>query len=64
MVLREAAEQGKTAEAHFAHLTLHGTLHLMGYDHLDDDEAEIMEALEIKLMNQLGYANPYSQDEH
>ena len=35
----------------------------MGYDHLDDDEAEIMEALEIKLMNQLGYANPYSQDE-
>ena len=64
VVLREAAEQGKTAEAHFAHLTLHGTLHLMGYDHLDDDEAEIMEALEIKLMNQLGYANPYSQDEH
>ncbi len=64
VVMREAAEQGKTADAHFAHLTLHGTLHLMGYDHLDDDEAEIMEALEIKLMNQLGYANPYSQDEH
>ena len=64
VVLREAAEQGKTPEAHFAHLTLHGTLHLMGYDHLDDDEAQIMEALEIKLMNQLGYANPYSQDEH
>ena len=63
VVLREAAEQGKTADAHFAHLTLHGTLHLMGYDHLDDEEAEIMEALEIKLMNQLGYANPYSQDE-
>lgn len=62
VVAREAAEQGKTLEAHFAHLTLHGVLHLMGYDHIEPDEAEAMEALEIRLMNQLGYPNPYAQD--
>lgn len=62
VVAREAAEQGKTLEAHFAHLTLHGMLHLMGYDHIEPDEAEAMEALEIRLMNQLGYPNPYAQD--
>ena len=62
VVAREAAEQGKTLEAHFAHLTLHGVLHLMGHDHIEPDEAEAMEALEIRLMNQLGYPNPYAQD--
>jgi len=62
VVACEAAEQGKTLEAHFAHLTLHGVLHLMGYDHIEPDEAEAMEALEIRLMNQLGYPNPYAQD--
>lgn len=62
VVAREAAEQGKSLEAHFAHLTLHGVLHLMGYDHIEPDEAEAMEALEIRLMNQLGYPNPYAQD--
>lgn len=64
VVLKEAAEQGKTAEQHFAHLTMHGTLHLMGYDHIEDDEAEAMEALEIRLMQQAGYPNPYRQDEY
>lgn len=63
VVLQEAAEQGKTPEAHFAHLTIHGVLHLMGYDHISDSDADIMEALEIRVLNQLGYANPYSQDE-
>ena len=62
VVAREAAEQGKTLEAHFAHLTLHGVLHLMGHDHIEPDEAEAMEALEIRLMKQLGYPNPYAQD--
>ncbi|MDO4907101.1 rRNA maturation RNase YbeY [Neisseria sp.] len=59
VVLKEAAEQGKTPEQHFAHLTLHGTLHLMGYDHIGEAEAEIMETLETRLLNQLGYPDPY-----
>ena len=63
VVVTEAAEQNKTPTAHFAHLTVHGVLHLMGYDHINDDEAETMEALEISVLNQLGYANPYLQDE-
>lgn len=62
VVLKEAAEQGKTPMQHFAHLSIHGTLHLMGYDHIEEDEAETMETLEIQLMNQLAYPNPYSQD--
>lgn len=62
VVLKEAAEQGKTPAQHFAHLTLHGTLHLMGYDHIEDEEAEAMEALEIRLLNQLAYPNPYTED--
>lgn len=64
IVAKEAAEQGKTAEAHFAHLTIHGILHLMSYDHMEDQEAEIMEALEIKLLNQLGYPNPYQTEDN
>ncbi|UOP05699.1 rRNA maturation RNase YbeY [Conchiformibius kuhniae] len=62
VVLREAAEQGKTAEAHFAHLAVHGALHLMGHDHVQDDEAEAMEALEIQILAQMGYANPYQSE--
>jgi probable rRNA maturation factor len=58
-VAREAAEQGKPLEAHWAHLTLHGTLHLLGYDHLEATEAEEMEALETELLGALGYPNPY-----
>lgn len=59
VVLEEAAEQGKTPAQHFAHLTVHGTLHLMGYDHIGEADAEIMETLETRLLNQLGYPDPY-----
>ena len=64
VVLKEAVEQGKTAEQHFAHLTMHGTLHLMGYDHIEEADAEEMEALEIRLMQAAGYPNPYQEDEY
>lgn len=56
---REAAEQGKALKDHYAHLLLHGFLHLLGYDHEDEDEAKAMEAIEISLLQQLGIGNPY-----
>lgn len=56
---REAKEQGKSLEAHAAHLVVHGTLHAQGYDHLDDEEAEEMETLEKLILAKLGIANPY-----
>jgi probable rRNA maturation factor len=63
VVLTEAAEQHKTPEAHFAHMVVHGTLHLMGYDHeLGTEEATEMEALEIQVLQQLGFTNPYEME--
>lgn len=59
VIATEAAEQGKNLSDHYAHITVHGLLHLLGYDHIDDDEAEAMEALEIKILDQLGINNPY-----
>ena len=59
LVADEAAEQGKTVRDHWAHLTIHGVLHLLGYDHQDDEEAEEMESLEISLLESLGIDNPY-----
>lgn len=56
---READSQGKALQAHWAHLLLHGLLHLLGHDHLDDDEAEVMEALEITVLARWGIENPY-----
>ena len=56
---REAAEQGKTLEAHYAHLLVHGLLHLQGYDHENDEDAAIMEALETQIVTKLGYPAPY-----
>jgi probable rRNA maturation factor len=63
VVEREAKEQGKSAEAHWAHMVVHGILHLRGYDHDEDAEAERMEALEAEIMARLGYPNPYAVQE-
>ncbi len=59
VIAREAAEQGKHLSAHYAHLTVHGSLHLLGWDHGDDVEAEAMEALEREILAGLGIADPY-----
>lgn len=59
VVAREADEQRKPAQAHWAHLTVHGTLHLLGYDHIEDAEADAMEALETAILAQLGIPDPY-----
>src|SRR5690606_12221002 len=59
VVNHEAAEQGKPAAAHWAHMVIHGCLHLLGHDHIEDDEAEAMEALERQLLAELGIADPY-----
>lgn len=59
VVAEEAKQQSKPLLAHWAHMVIHGTLHLQGYDHIEDDQAEAMEALEIKLLQGLNFANPY-----
>ncbi len=60
VVVREAHEQGKPAKHHFAHMTVHGVLHLQGYDHIDPAEAEIMESREVAILKQFHIPNPYS----
>ncbi|ABQ98085.1 TPA: rRNA maturation RNase YbeY [Haemophilus influenzae] len=59
VVEREAAEQEKPLMAHWAHMVVHGGLHLLGYDHIEDDEAEEMESLETQIMQGLGFDDPY-----
>ena len=59
VVEREAQEQDKPLMAHWAHMVVHGSLHLLGYDHIEDDEAEKMESLETQIMTGLGFADPY-----
>ena len=60
IVTREACEQDKELDAHWAHLIVHGMLHLQGFDHQTDDEADKMEALEVEILSTLGYINPYN----
>ena len=62
LVEREAAEQGKALEAHFAHLVVHGALHLVGYDHEDDADAEVMEGRERQVLAGFGFADPYEAE--
>lgn len=59
-VAREATHQGKSVGDHFSHLVVHGVLHLIGYNHEQDDEAEIMEAVERRVLARLGVADPYA----
>lgn len=58
----EAIQQHKPAQAHWAHMVVHGMLHLQGYDHMDEHQAEEMEAFEIRILDQLGFDNPYLEN--
>ena len=59
VVAKEAEEQGKTLEAHYAHLLIHGALHAQGWDHEEDEDAQVMELRESEIMARLGFENPY-----
>lgn len=59
VVERESREQGKSFSAHWAHILVHGSLHLLGFDHIDDQDAVIMENLEVNILKQLGFPDPY-----
>ena len=59
VIKTEAEQQSKTAQFHWAHMVVHGMLHLQGYDHIENAEAEEMEQLEISILNKLGFENPY-----
>ena len=61
VVAAEAHEQAKPQEHHWAHMVIHGTLHLLGYDHIEEKQAQKMEALETKLLAQLGIDDPYKE---
>ena len=59
IVKREAVNQSKTLQAHWAHMVVHGVLHLLGYDHVDDGDAREMESVETRVLEHLGFDNPY-----
>ncbi|BDX06261.1 rRNA maturation RNase YbeY [Planctobacterium marinum] len=63
VVAQEAKQQKKDISAHWAHMLVHGTLHLLGYDHINDQEAEEMERLEVHILNSLGIDDPYQDHE-
>ncbi len=62
VVCAEAERDGKLIEAHWAHMLVHGSLHLLGYDHEEEQQANIMEALEISILQSLGFVNPYQEE--
>ncbi len=62
IVALEAQQQQKPAQDHWAHMVVHGVLHLLGYDHIKEKDAEIMEGLEIEVLQRLGIANPYEEN--
>lgn len=62
VLLEESKQLKKTLESHWALILIHGILHLLGYDHIKDDEAVIMQAIEIKLLAELGFSNPYDAE--
>jgi probable rRNA maturation factor len=61
VIVNEATEQSKSIINHYMHMLVHGLLHLQGYDHILDDEAEIMEALEVQILKQFGIEDPYGE---
>ena len=62
VVAREASEQEKTTEAHWTHMLVHGSLHLLGYDHVEEEDAAVMESLETTILQSLGCPCPYTDD--
>jgi len=64
VVAQEAAQQGKLLNAHWAHMVIHGTLHLLGYDHIEAEQAQMMEDKEIKYLHEFNFSNPYEVTAH
>ncbi len=62
-IIAEAKDQGKTMQNHFTHMLIHGCLHLMGFDHIEEKEAQTMEDLEIKILSQMNIKNPYESND-
>lgn len=62
VVMREAHEQGKAVDAHWCHIVIHGVLHLLGYDHIKDADARVMEEQEKSVLRALGYPDPYAEE--
>lgn len=62
VILKESTELNKSLESHFALIIIHGVLHLLGYDHIDDNDAKVMQDIEVKLLNTIGFPNPYLED--